>query len=126
MIGGHRDSLKARSRRPYQAPGCPIVAAAPQIVILRIDHSGKRRVENEETNHSAKVEHTPGAAAVVSDIGASHIAGDKSRRRIVGADQRMKHRASATRTQDLKSAGALSQREARTKQNECQKTEQLP
>ena len=60
------------------------------------------RIENKEVHDAAKVEHPPGLPAVMSDVGAGHIAGEQHGIRIVRTDCWIKHRAAATGTDHAK------------------------
>jgi hypothetical protein len=68
---------------------------------LGIDNLCLQRIEDKEPNHSAQVEHSPRLSAIVSDIGASHIAGYEDRIRIVRANGWIEHGATAAGTFDL-------------------------
>src|SRR5204863_347971 len=51
------------------------VRAAPEAARARVDNGGVGRIESEKSNGTSQVEHAPGVATIMRNIGSGHIAG---------------------------------------------------
>ena len=120
VIRSHRDCLDVRREWRYEFPTLAAIAAAPKILILGINHLWPGRIENKKAHHAAQVEHPPGSSCVMRNVGAAHVRSHEDGRRIVGADQRMKHRAAPSRSDHCKSTRTLRPRSGCNQQDESQ------
>jgi len=74
---------------------------------VRVHSLGIPRIEDEESDNSAQIEHAPGAATIVRNIGAAHIAGDENRVDIVRASGGIEHGRRRTGPDHIEVAGPL-------------------
>src|ERR1700722_4734593 len=107
MSGVHLDALNCSGLRINDLPGVAIVFAAPEDGGLHVDDVFVVGIEDEEFGYTAQVEHAPGLAAVVGDVGAGHVTGDEDGVGIEGTDDWTKHGAAPARADDAEVSGAL-------------------
>src|ERR1700723_2059083 len=91
---------------PDEIPRFAIVGTAPQCPGPRINNVGPQRVEGEELNRAAQVEHAPGAGCVMTDIGSRHVTGHEHFAGIVRVDSGVEHGSPAARADYFEFAGA--------------------
>ena len=102
MIRIHLHAFDRRWIRVNQIPGFAAIRAAPQSRCVRVHGLGIERIEDKEIHDAAQVEHAPRAPAIMSDVGTSHVAGDKDSVGIMRADGGIKHGPAASRSEDAK------------------------
>jgi hypothetical protein len=107
MVGVHLHSLYRRRRRRNKIPILSAVSAAPETRGVRIHGLGVARIKGKEVYDSPQIEHPPRAAAVVRDVGAAHVAGNKDSVGVMRTDGGVEHRPAATRADHVKIAGPL-------------------
>ncbi len=82
------------------------------------------RVEDEKFRYAAQVEHAPGLAPVVGDVGAGHVTGYEDGVGIVWADDRAEHSAASAGADDGEISGALGMGRTRNKDKHQAKANQ--
>src|SRR5215469_6077266 len=87
--------MHTRRRRSHEVPGFASVPAAPESCGVCIHGLWILRIEHKEIHNSAQIEHPPGLAAVMGDVGTRHVAGNEHRIHVMWADGRVEHCAAA-------------------------------
>ncbi len=107
MIRVHLDAFDGGGLGVDHVPGVAAVFAAPEGGGHYVNDVFVVGIEDEKFSDAAEVEHAPGLAAVVGDVGAGHVAGDEDGVFVVRADDRAEHGAAAAGADDFEVAGAL-------------------
>ena len=107
VVGVHLDAFDGGGLGVDHVPGVAAVFAAPEGGGHYVDDVFVVGIEDEEFGDAAEIEHAPGFAAVVGDVGAGHVAGDEDGVFVVRADDRAEHGAAAAGADDFEVAGAL-------------------
>src|SRR5450755_4355490 len=95
VIRTHANTADRRSDGPNQLPGIAVIRAAPQRLRPGIKSVRIERIEGEKPHRAAQIKHPPRTAAVMTDVGTRHIAGNQHLIRVMRADRCVEHRSSA-------------------------------
>ena len=96
MVGVHANPVHRGQLWPDEIPGFAIVGASSQDFGRGVDYSGLQRIESEELNSAAQIEHAPGVASIMADIGPGHVTCDQHLIGIVRVDGGVEHGAAPT------------------------------
>src|SRR5580765_383079 len=93
------------------------VRTAPQTRCMRVHSFRIDWIEYEEIHHAAQVEHAPGTASIMGDVGAAHVAGNQDGVGVVRTYRGIEHRTPAARSDDAKPTGSVGESSGQASDN---------